>query len=126
MRDLRPVEPKSNVRLLEIAAKAIKNGQESKTKFADWFQREPVQALEQSSGVFLEMARLEVGEWLHQVVTGAKEEQYVSVVSILTENIFRRSCDVVKHTSNETSNMLDRARLQAMSELHRRLTEYDF
>lgn len=120
------VQPKTNERLLGIASMMIKNGQLAKQKFADWFQKDPGQALECSDAIFLETARLEVGEWLHMAVAGNAEPFFDQAVEIIEGRLTSLCTEATRHTSSEGSNTMQRARIQAIAELKRRLVDYDY
>jgi hypothetical protein len=114
---------KTAEQMLKIANTMIAEGTKAKEAFMDRFSREPLRTLDESATdrMYVEMAKLEFGQYLHGQVAGKQTAQYDLIIESLEGFVISHSTTAADHSSSESSNMVKRARLQACAQLVQRL-----
>jgi len=115
---------KSNDKLRYLANRGIADNRREVEHFSQRVQDGAIEALDNSAKVFEFAAKLEISEWLLVMLDESKGESvYQEVVDMMHSDIMMRACCIFTHTSNETSNMVQLARLQARAQLYQRIVD---
>jgi hypothetical protein len=112
---------KTQEQLLRTANTMIKEGKEAREKFVNNLMLHRGQALESADNLFIEMAKLELGEFLHGQVVGTQNVQMGLIIESLEGFVTTHATSAFDHSSSECSNMMKKARLQVAARLLRDL-----